>query len=142
MSKFFNDKDVPRLRMGQDLVTKCASTWTGSLSSLRLSCVVSWSSRLLLACHVTAAKMLPPLVWHVSVQRRVYRRVQSGSNFTSPRPPDPGFVGLRLTCGGGFASRAVIARPADSFICGKNLKMCTLSGNAAARSVFFCSGPP
>ena len=61
MSKFFNDKDVPRLRMGQDLVTKCASTWTGSLSSLRLSCVVSWSSRLLLACHVTAAKMLPPL---------------------------------------------------------------------------------
>ena len=28
--------------------TQTQSTWTGSLSSLRLSCVVSWSSRLLI----------------------------------------------------------------------------------------------
>ena len=58
MSKFFNDKDVPRLRMGQDLVTKCASTWTGSLSSLRLSCVFRWSSRRCLR----AVSSVPPAV--------------------------------------------------------------------------------
>ena len=56
--------------------------------------------------------MLLPLVWHVFVQRHVYRRVQSGSNPTSPPPPDPGFVGLRLTCGGGSRFFGWLARRA------------------------------
>ena len=96
-----------------------ARTWSRSAparepKAFRLSVCPVWSlGRLVFSsvfsgfnsCHVTAAEMLPPLSGMFFVQRRVYRRVQTGSNLTSPLPPDPGFVGLRLTCGCGFASR-------------------------------------
>ena len=37
---------------------------------------------------------------------------------------------------------AAIARPAVFFSCGKSLTMCTVSGNPAARSVFFSQRLP
>ena len=120
------EKPKPKARGPEAFRLSVCPVW--SLGRLVFSSVFSGFK----ACHVTAAKMLSPLVWHVF-----------GSNLTSPLPPDPGLVGLRLRCGGAFASRRSGHREAScSFSCGKSLTMCTVSGNLAARSVFFSAAPP
>ena len=92
------EKPKPKARGPEAFCLSVCPVW--SLGRLVFSSVFSGFK----ACHVTAAKMLPPLVWHVF-----------GSNLTSPLPPDPGLVGLRLRCGGAFASRRSGHREASCF---------------------------